>query len=275
MMALGMTTRRAAAFGRALSTATAEIHVPEHLKRFTAVTLPMSTGRCMLIGKPLFKYPIAVVPPPAEVVPLLSAIRDCESRPFRIISYESEAGKVFNCSFFNDENHMRSWISWLSENALTPGSQYHDCMARAAADGESLPDRESLLFGRGTTVLTDTRFGEYQVGMSINFSRQVPLSHELHVEMCEIAASSEFEERIARCMQENEVAYFGRLAMLEDSPTSATSPPALVTALRYGTMEDAQRGTAVVRELMSPELTRWFGNQYSSLLGTTTKVLEL
>ena len=141
------------------------------------------------------------------------------------------------------------------------------------ADGTA--DGESLLFGRGTHLLTDTRFGEYQVGMSINFSRQLPLSSEAHAEMCEVAASSEFEERIARCMQENDVAYFGRLAMLEGSQPSAASPPALVTALRYGTMDDARRGTALVRELMSPELTSWFGNQYTSLLGTTTKVLEL
>ena len=40
-------------------------------------------------------------------------------------------------------------------------------------------------------------------------------------------------------------------------------------------MEDARRGTELVRELMLPELTQWFNNEHMSLTGTTTKVLEL
>ena len=125
-------------------------------------------------------------------------------------------------------------------------------------------------------MLTDTRFGEYQVGMTINFSRQVPLDSEAHAEMCEVAASDEFEQRIAVCMQEHNVDYFGRLAMLEDDATAADAPgPALITALRYGSIDDAKRGTAVVRELMRPELEHWFANKHTSLLGATTKVLEL
>jgi len=263
---------------RRLSTA---MHVPEHLKQFSNLLhLSMSKGRCMIVGRPLFKYPIAVVPPPEPVRPLLSAIRECESRPFRIISYEQESGKVFNCSFFNDEAHMHSWLSWLEEHALTPGSKYHVCLADATASGaaDMLPTPSTLLFGRGTEVLTDTRFGEYQVGMAINFSRQLPLGTAQLDDMRAVAASAEFEERIARCMHEHNVSYFGRLAMLETSESSAASAgevPALITALRYGSIDDARRGTAVVRDLMRPELTRWFANEHESLMGTTTQVLEL
>jgi len=237
----------------------------------------MEKGRCMIIGRPSYKYPIAVVPPPAEVASLLAAIRKCDCRPFRIVSHEDAAGNVFNCSFFNDEYHMRAWITWLSENALTPQSPFHACMKSAVTDADSLPTADTLLFGSGTTVLTDTRFGEYHVGMAMNFTRQVPLDAEQHAAMCDVAASSEFEHRIAKCMEESNVAYFGRLAMLERSSTEASggAPSALITALRYGSIDDAKRGTAVVRELMRPELTQWFGNKYDSLLGTTTQVLEL
>ena len=258
---------------RAYST---EIFVPEHLRTIN-FTLPMERGRCMIVGRPSYKYPIAVVPPPEEVAPLMSAIRECEARPFRIISYMEDSGRVFNSSFFNDESHMNAWISWLSENALMPGSRFHECMLNAAADSDALPSSSTLLFGHGNTVLTDTRFGEYQIGMAINFSRQVPVSSDMSDDMREEAASVEFEQRVAQCMQENNVAYFGRLAMLEDANTAAAkgSPPALITALRYGSIDDAKRGTAVVRELMQPELQRWFGNEVSSLLGTTTQVLEL
>ena len=88
-----MTSRRAPlVLARGLTAA--PIHVPDHLKQLDYLTLAMPTGRCMIVGRPLFKYPIAVVPPPEEVAPLLSAIRNCECRPFRIISFADEMGKV-------------------------------------------------------------------------------------------------------------------------------------------------------------------------------------
>jgi len=256
---------------RALSTEA--IHVPDHLRRFQALNMPMPTGRCMIVGQPRYHYAIAVVPPPAEVAPLFAAIRACDHRPFRIVSYEDEAGKVFNCSFFNDASHMQAWLAWLDENALSSDSPYHESMVSAAAE---VPSSADLLFGKGTRVFKDTRFGEYQVGMAINFSRQVPVSDAAHADMCDVMASADFEQRIARCMQEHNVAYFGRLAMFEDADAdSGGAPPALLTALRYGSIDDAKRGTAVVRELARPELSRWFNNEVTSLLGTTTQVLEL
>lgn len=254
-------------------------HLPDHLKNINFVTTPALAGRCMIVGKPFYKYPIAVVPPPSQARPLFEAIRSCEFRPFRIVSYEDDAQRVFNCSFFDDEEKMRGWVKWLAENALEPGSQFHECIVDAT-EGEAMPSADTLLFGRGTTVLADTRFGEYQLGMTTCFTRQVPCDAERYEELQEGAAAAEFEERIARCMTENGVSYFGRLAMVEDPEVADEGkPPALITALRYGSLDDAKRGTAAVRALMAPELTRWFGEEHESskrlLIGTTTQTLEL
>ena len=66
-------------------------------------------------------------------------------------------------------------------------------------------------------------------------------------EMGELArsegCSAEFEERIAECMNENGVSYFGRLVMVDDEGN-------LVTASRYGSVAGAHKGTAV--RLSSP-----------------------
>ena len=114
------------------------------------------------------------------------------------------------------------------------------------------------------------------VGMAACYTRQVPLNAEQAANMRDEAAAPAFEQKIARCMQEHNISYFGRLAMMED-PTVASEgqQPALLTILRYGTVEDATRGTAAVRELMNDELTRWFGNQHASMIGTTTQCMEL
>ena len=99
----------------------------------------------------------------ARGVCLPQAIRECECRPFRIVSNEDENGRVFNASFFDDEDKMRRWVDWLTENALTPGSKYHEHMMEATAgvSGDELPSSgQNLLFGRGVDEIADTRFGE-------------------------------------------------------------------------------------------------------------------
>jgi hypothetical protein len=248
--------------------------LPDHLKVNFNTTFVGGEG-CMIIGKPLYKYPIATWPPPEQVRPLFDAIRECEHRPFRIVSYEDDEGRVFNSSFFEDETRMRGWLSWLADNALSPGGKYHDCMIQSMAGG-SIPQPSDLLFGRALKMIADTRFGEYQVGMAACFTRQVPGDLALHSEMADVAASSDFEQRIANCMADNGVAYFGRLAMLEDPDASdAGKPPSLITVLRYGSTDDAKRGTKAVRELMSDELSRWFGDEHRSMIGTSKKVMEL
>ena len=51
-----------------------------------------------------------------------------------------------------------------NENALQPSGEFYSCLAPAAADTDALPTPGTLLFGTGTSVLADTRFGEYQLG---------------------------------------------------------------------------------------------------------------
>jgi len=68
----------------------------------------------MIVGKPFWNDPIAVVPPRTEVAPLITAIRalDRSARPFRIISHEDDTGRVFNASFFDDQQTMDAFLAW-------------------------------------------------------------------------------------------------------------------------------------------------------------------
>ena len=150
--------------------------------------------RCVIVGKPYWSYPLAVMPPPEKVAPLITAIRELDSsrRPFRIISHEEgSSGRVFNASFFQDENTMRSFLSWYGENALEKSGKYFGCLEPAAADPADRPTPTSLLFGAASSVLADTRFGEYQLGMAVRYSRQVLRSAEMmeeaSVEACRCA----------------------------------------------------------------------------------------
>lgn len=279
--------------------------VPAHLRE--AFRTPTHAGRCMIVGAPFWRYPFAVVPPEPETAPLIAAVRalDETMRPFRIVSHVDTDGCVFNASFFESEDTMQKFLSWYSANALEPGSQHHSapaqhhskitpnqitprlspvpmpdhcltapsscaaaCLTSAAAAPAVLPTASSLLFGKGTEVLADTRFGEYQLGMAVRYSRQVLHSEAMEAEARVGAATAEFEERIAARMQEAGVAYFGRLIM--QAPGSGE----FITAVRYGSLEDARKGTQAVEALMAPELERWFSSR-TSLIGTATRVLEL
>ena len=57
---------------------------------------------------------------------------------------------------------MRGWIEWLSDNALTAGSQFHECVRSAMPEDEPLPTADTLLFGRGTDVLKALALGTKQ-----------------------------------------------------------------------------------------------------------------
>jgi len=236
----------------------------------------------MIIGNPFWRYPLAVVPPEAAVAPLISAIRELDPtmRPFRIVSHEDESGRVFNASFFDTEDSMHRFLDWYGENALDRSCQYHACLAPAAAVEMELPTPGTLLFGAGNNVLGDTRFGEYQLGMAVRYSRQVLRSAEMRDEAAKIASSVEFEQRIADCMSERGISYFGRLIMSCDTTrecggeTSKTSSGSFLTAVRYGSLEDAQRGSAASRELLAEEIDRWFVS-HTSVIGTASRVLEL
>lgn len=254
---------------RVLRRSLCSFHLPAHL-RMPFLT-PIPSGRCMIVGAPFWRYFLAVVPPEPEVAPLINAIRELDVRPFRIVSHVDEAGKVFNASFFEDEATMDAFLEWYGTNALTPGSLYHACLTSAAPEGGALPTEHSLLFGKGLHVLADTRFGEFQLGMAARYSSYRLRDEAMHSEARVQAATSEFEERIAAHMQAEGIAYFGRLIMEQPSDGGAAE---FVTAARYGSIEDAHRGTMLTRELVGDDMSRWF-QSHSDLIGTATRVLEL
>ena len=48
----------------------------------------------MIVANPFWRYPIALAKPTVEVSPLIDAIRRLDFRPFRIVSHETDEGKV-------------------------------------------------------------------------------------------------------------------------------------------------------------------------------------
>lgn len=67
--------------------------LPSHLQGFYTPAKPTT---CMIVGNPFFKYALAMAKPTPEVAPLIEAIRELpdEKRPFRILSHDSEDGRV-------------------------------------------------------------------------------------------------------------------------------------------------------------------------------------
>ena len=250
--------------------------LPQHLKQ--SFITPQSLGRCMAVANPFWAYPIAVVGDggvsSSQVAPLIAAIREAPQRPIRIITHEDEQGRVFNCSFFEDEANMRGFLDWYGVNALSPDGEFHHCLQPAAAEKGGLPTQETLIFSAGTRILADTRFGEYQLGMSVRYTAWRPRSLEMFEEAAVGAACAEFEGRIATCMQERGVAYFGRL-MMTDVPEGSGEIGTILTAVRFGSVDDARRGSALSRELMAPELTKWFEPSPPTIYGTALRVLEV
>ena len=76
------------------------------------------------------------------------------------------------------------------------------------------------------------------------------------------------EQRIAQGMHDADVSYFGRLVMSGDGNNE------WVSASRYGSIDDAHRGTAAVKTLMAGELDTWFSS-YDSVIGRAVRVLEI
>lgn len=68
---------------------------------------------------------------------------------------------------------MDGFLSWYKADVLEPGAPYHACITASLTDGAAVPTPASLLFGSGVEVLADTRFGEYQLGMAVRYSRGV------------------------------------------------------------------------------------------------------
>ena len=202
--------------------------LPPHLKE--AFVTPTPPGRTMAVANPFWAYPLAVVGD-GQAAPLIAAIREAPHRPIRIITHEDQNGRVFNASFFEDEATMKGFLEWYSANALSPEGEFHYCLKSAAAEKDGLPTADSLLFAACTRILADTRFGEYQLGMAVRYTAWQPRSAAMFEEAAVDAARDEFEARIASCMSERGVSYFGRL-VLTDAAEGSGSAGTILTAVR-------------------------------------------
>ena len=144
-------------------------------------------------------------------------------------------------------------------------------------------------------MLSDSRFGEYQLGMAVRYSRMVFRDEAAKQEAERAALSTEFgapshartlastltshttataastEQRIAEGMNSAGVSYFGRLVTRGEGSAEGHQ---WISATRYGSVDDAHRGTAAVKEMLSPELAKWFVS-YESIIGTAVRVLEM
>ena len=159
---------------------------------------------------------------------LLHAIKRYESRPFRIISHECEDGKLFNCAFFDSKADMSAYRDWYIECALTKGGKFHGELSTAFANQSDMPTPETWLWGTGlevgeapawqiatrlllsaaaafAQVLSDSRFGEYQLGMAVRYSRMVFRDEAAKQEAERTALTTEFGEpmhpptRVPKC----------------------------------------------------------------------------
>ena len=63
---------------------------------------------------------------------------------------------MFNCSRCRGRTEDSSWYG---KKALSPDGELHHCLKPAACD-KMLPTPDTLLFGTGSQVLADTRFGD-------------------------------------------------------------------------------------------------------------------
>ena len=48
----------------------------------------------------------------------------------------------------------------------------------------------------------------------------------------------------------------------------------VLTAVRYGSLDDCQRGTVASRDLLKDEVARWF-SEGTTIMGTAQRVLEV
>jgi hypothetical protein len=273
----GLLSRRARHLSTSAGSRLEGIVMPDHLKE--SFLTPTPPGRCMAVANPFWAYPIAVVgdsDKASQVAPLIAAIRnEAPHKPIRIITHEDDSGRVFNASFFEDRDTLDGFLKWYGENALSPSGAHHHCLKSAAAEQDApLPTPETLIFQTGTRILADTRFGEYQLGMAVRYTAWQSRSPEAFEEAAAGTAADEFEDRIAELMQEHGVAYFGRLLMT-DIAEGETGAGTILSAVRYGSLDDAKRGSALNREYLDSELSRWFEAAPPTVVGTALRVLEV
>ena len=198
--------------------------------------------------------------------PLLHAIRQLgeESRPLRIVSHETYDGRAFNCAYFSDAATFVSYRKWFASEALTAGGEYHAAHKLAFEDPSEMPSSvDTWLWGVGKQTLSDTRTGEYQIGFGTRYSRMLFRSAEARAEAEATVLTPAFERRLKTGMEAAGIAYHGRLVMVDEGGDQG----GWFTTTRYGSREDAHRGTAAVRMLLADEMERWFAS-YETITGS-------
>ena len=220
-------------------------------RRFAFMPTPTSAKTVLAVVNP-FEHSLSGTNAMLVVPPLLQAIRSLEetSRPYRIVSHETDDGRAFNCAYFDGAESYSNYRTWFVKHALTPGGTYYAAHAAAFEEAGSMPSGETWMWGVGQRTLSDTRAGAYQIGMGQRYSRMIFRDAAARAEAEEAVLTPGFEERLSRGMEAAGISYHGRLVMSDESGDG------WFTQSRYGSLEDAHRGTALVRMLLHAEMER-------------------
>ena len=240
-------------------------------RRFAFMPTQMSDGGLIVVASPF----TPAIPRAEErsfslkaVPPLLGAIRDASHRPHRIISYQTEDGKQFNAAYFDDNEQFSKYKAWFEENAVTAGGRQHEAWKARYSDPAQLPTSTSWLWGVGQRVLSDTRQGETQLGHGHRYSRMMFRDAAAKADAEQAAVDPQFEAGIAREMEEEGINYYGRLVMSAPPADDAGSCGGWFTKSRYGTLEEAKRGTWLIKTfLFKDEMAKWFSS-YETVTGS-------
>lgn len=84
------------------------------VRRLSTLLSPVDDQTAMIVGRPFWRYPLAVAKPEPGMRPLMDAITalPLDRRPFRIVSHEAEDGRVFNSTFFESDAHASEFLEW-------------------------------------------------------------------------------------------------------------------------------------------------------------------
>ena len=172
----------------------------------------------------------------------------------------------FNCAAFDDGVAYANYRAWFVREAVSPSGKLHKTWAARYHESSPLPSAKNWAWGIGQRVLSDTRVGETQIGHGHRYSRMIFRDAKAQADAEQAAVDPQFESRIAAEMAEEGIEYHGRLVM------SAAGLPSRVggwfTKSRYGSLEDAQRGTWLIKEfLFKEEMARWF-QSYDTITGS-------
>ena len=230
--------------------------------RKTFMSTPTTASTVICITNP-FEHNIDaesafMVPPP-----LIDAIRSLpkDSRPTRIVSHETDDGRAFNCAYFEDAQNFRNYRDWFAKHALSSTGSLYEVHEAAFQCATEVPNTDTWLWGLGHSTLSDTRSGEYHVGMGTRYSRMIFHDAMARVEAENTVLTPAFEERLQSGMDAAGINYLGRLVMIDESGGG------WFTTTRYGSVQDAAKGTAAVRMLLAEEISRWF-TRYETITGS-------